>query len=270
MAEKAPLGTLKTSATVDEILAQLASIEAVERKMQSRSSVYFGFGILALFLGFFLLAVAGVGLILWAIAVVLFFLAWASSRPSMDLTRFAKVQRLLAILRIDMPTRARVKIAFDARDTAYKAFGSNDQGFNQTWLELSGKLADGNTFHYEVSQTVKRKVKSKHRGQKIKDSIRERLTLALQPNAARYPGVGQAAAVLKSVQPPSPALVVHALHASDKEVVATLQSQVVKRLNNTYIGNGQSHLISGDQLLGAMVWLYRGLKEVKAGVIKKA
>ena len=197
--------TYTASKPCDQVIGELKVLGRLDKtteRLRSGFATRGGFAIAGAVL-FFLLAIMTIGItLIFAIPLLIYGIQQLSKRSG--LTNYDVPDRLylgpinmLEKLRADIPPGQPVDIKIDFNhyhDPKYQqssegggVFSNIKRGkYEITWLELGGCLMEGTKFRIRISQSIKRKSKSKKRGTKISESLRERYTLMLMPAADRY------------------------------------------------------------------------------------
>jgi hypothetical protein len=258
-------GVNQLNEKVDLLLARLRFAAAADRKAQRLARI-FGVLTIVMIVGVIgacnVLAdgVVGLPLKLVVIGVMIALVGvvarvWLRYRRlDLDDRKLQTVQRVLGILRADIPKDAPVALTVDLR--GYKA-GGKEVGrkgpvtlYRHAWLDLTVPLADGNTITLEVTDRVKRKTKRK----KSREQCRSDVDLGLRLDK-RYGDASEAVRRLRGLVVPKPLGMV------------TVQSGRVtdgraRRLSasfSTPVSLSDAQLVGGDALLAAVRWAYAGL-----------
>ena len=191
--------------TCDRVIEELTVLRELDKATErQRSSLAFrgGFAIAAAVL-FFFLAIPTVGITLVvAIPALIYAIVQLSARAQLfnydvaDRFYLAPINALTK-LKVDIPPGqpVDVKIDFNQYNQPKYELSSESGGmfssikrgkYEIMWFELSGCLMEGTKFRIRVSQNIKRKEKSKKKGTKITESLREKYNLMLIPAADRY------------------------------------------------------------------------------------
>ena len=104
---------------------------------------------------------------------------------------------MLEKLKADIPPGQPVNVKIDFNDYSNSRYEKSSEGggvfssikrnkYEILWFELSGCLMEGTKFRLRISQVIKRKSKTKKRGTKISESLREKYNIMLLPAADRY------------------------------------------------------------------------------------
>ena len=104
---------------------------------------------------------------------------------------------ILEKLKADIPPGQPVNVKIDFNDYSNSQYEKSSEGggvfsavkrnkYEILWFELSGCLMEGTKFRLRISQVIKRKSKTKKRGTKISESLREKYSIMLLPAADRY------------------------------------------------------------------------------------
>lgn len=205
------------------------------------------------------LKLVAIGAMIVLVAVVA--RAWLRYRRlDLDDRKLHAVQKVLGILRADIPKDAPVALMVDLR--GYKA-GGKEVGrkgqatlYRHPWLDLTVTLADGNTITIEVVDRVKRKVKRK----KTREQCRSDVDLGLRLDK-RYGDASEAARRLQRLGVPKPLgmVTVRAGRVTDGRA---------RRLSasfSTPVSLSEAQLVGGDALLAAVRWAYTGLAAAPRG-----
>jgi hypothetical protein len=263
-------GVNQLNEKVDLLLARLRLASAADRKAQRWARIFLGLTIVMIVASIgacnLLVDAAGLPLRLVAIGVMIVLVAvvaraWLRYRRlDLDDRKLQTVQKVLGILRADIPKDAPVALTVDLR--GYKA-GGKEVGrkgpvtlYRHPWLDLTVPLADGNTITLEVTDRVKRKAKRK----KTREQCRSDVDLGLRLDK-RYGDASEAVGRLRRlVVPKSLGMVtVQAGRATDGRA---------RRLSasfSTPVSVSVAQLVGGDALLAAVRWAYAGLAAAPRG-----
>lgn len=274
-------------------LTEIFRVAGVSDKRAERNTTI---GCVTGFLGFFgfffgvSIAMEAESPIGWGITVLfLCMTAWGAwfynknSKFDIEDDKLELVTRLIPLLQTDTKENQALSVKIDFRPASYetaefvleeKALGGSVYGeiksykISQKWLELQGRLVDGTAYKLELERLGKSKVKPKKKGRrKVKSRLQERITVSLRPSVARYPDLDKIKEKLPKEPPNS--LKVSSLRAEPNQVRATFITPLASKF--TYRAQleeeGWDHIASADNLAGALVYLYRGLKGLKAETI---
>ena len=197
--------------------------------------------------------------------------------------KLALLSELLPLLEVDTKETQALKVNVDFRPASHetpefvaeeKVVGSSFYGqvkaykIRQKWLELQGRLVDGTAYKLEIERLNKSKVKPKKKSRtKTKSRLQERLIVSLRPSPSRYPHLTQLRQKLPANPPNSLKLL--SVQSEESQVRAVFETPGANVVS--YRGQeeqGMEHLASAHNAAGALVFLYRGLKSLKAQAIK--
>ncbi|MBI3928688.1 MAG: hypothetical protein HY319_24320 [Armatimonadetes bacterium] len=274
-----------------ELLAQAhASDKAAEKEKKRGSTVgctgclltFAAFPVLGLMLDADGSAIPGIVLVVLGLGAAGWGWRHYSTYDAFDLDdhKLGAVRRCLELLQVDMRPEGEVTAVVDFRKADTDPFlqhketvGSSPFGdvmayqYRQPWLELQGRLLDGTGYSLEIVRLLKSKVKPKKKGRrKVKSLIQDRISVQLRTQSAHYPDVSP---LIDSLPAQLPAqLRIRSLQAQGDRVQACFETPVATRLEyRSTSEQNVEHLGSADSLVGALVFLYRGLKQVKAGAV---
>lgn len=251
---------------VDLLLARLRIAAAADKRGERRTRI---FGVLTI-----VLIVAFVGAcdlivdtiqVAWpfkALAITLLIVLvllvarrWVVSRSQdLDDRKLQTTQKVLGILRADIPKDALVALTVDLR--GYRTGGEvvKQKGsvtlYRHAWLTLSVPLADGNTISLGITDRVKRKTKRK----RSREQYRSDVDLALRMDK-RYGDAADVVHRLRQLPAPKPLRVVTV--AAGKTVDGRAR-RFSARLS-TQVPLSESEVLRGDAVLGVVRWAYAGL-----------
>jgi hypothetical protein len=260
-------GVNQLSEKVDLLLARLRIAAAADKRTQRNARI---FGVLTIllivaFVGACDLLVDGVAplalpyklLAMSALIVLVVLVArrWHRyRRQDLDDRKLQTVQKVLGILRADIPRDSAVALTVDLR--GYKV-GGTEAGrkgavtlYRHAWLTLTVPLADGNTITLEVTDRVKRKVKRK----KSREQCRSAVDLGLRLDK-RYGDAADAVRRLRRLPVPKSLGLVTVTDGPKTDGRA-------RRLSARFatpVTLSDSQLVAGDALLAAVRWAYVGL-----------
>lgn len=263
------VGRYKLQGTPDKMLATLRQAQVDDKVAEKRtrsfgctSAVVFLIGFGSLFFEAFAVAM-GMGVVFASCLVAASY--W--SRRNVDDRKIEVPLRLLEIARADLSPTCILNLELDFRTYHNDRCRTGPENWAQTWMTLKGKLADGNRFKIQVEWIIRRREKAKHRGRKVKERLRDRVTLGLRVNPRSYPWPQQVSEALVMAPPPAPLLLSWVRPLPGRlEICLTTPPQLKFGLGLT--SQAQDGVqITGDTLLGTLVWTYRGLKVAKARVI---
>ncbi len=209
--------------------------------------------------------------LLLTVVVVFAIQARKYTQYDLDDRKLETVVRLLQMLRVDTPPDEDVKLAVDFRDyrKGGKQLSRQSSGvfnsetsykYSHGWLDLSGILADGNGFRLAVTESIYRKERKKRKYTKVKERIQGLVTVEVRLKVSRY---GDPQAVMTALeQAPSPApLVLKKIRVRGRKLAVSLVTEWAMKTKGRYgpEQHGQEHLIDGDAVLGALLWVYNAL-----------
>lgn len=193
------------------------------------------------------------------------------------------VRELLPLLQTDTKDNQVLSVKIDFRPATHekaefvlaeKVVGNSFYGdvksykVSQKWFQLQGRLVDGTAYKIEVERQGKDKVKPKKKGRtKVKSRMQERISVSLRPSPSRYPDLTN----VKKALPKSPpnSLKILNLKPQDNQLRADFVTPQAKKMTYRGLDNadGMENLASADNIAAALVYLYRGLKGLKAQTI---
>jgi hypothetical protein len=247
----------------DRLMATLERIRTEDKRAERTVGASCG-------LAFVFFLIAGIGFmasspVVLMAAVVLFVVALiASNRAQQHDLEDRKYEVPLHFLRVvaadtSPGTPLRLDVDFQRYNTPANLKRSGI--YLHSWLALRGRLADGTRFAFEVTACVKRKEKSKRRGTRVSERIRETVVMTLAFSPDRYPSAAVIERELRALPPP-PGLSLTAFCLSGKNSLrATLTLPPCLLVNGHGTHEGQ---VTGDTLLTLLVWAYRAARGAKA------
>jgi hypothetical protein len=202
-------------------------------------------------------------------AVVFRVLQVLARRHDVDDRRLETAARLLRMLGADTAEGASAELKLDLRGYLKAGRLVEKQGgfFSSVktwkssfpWLQLTGALVDGTRYQIGVVDTIGRKTKSKRKYKKVKERFRSQivLKLRLRPRAG---AVEPIVAALEAAEPPSPLSRV-AVKGSGQLLEVRLATPPAVQTKGRYRTTpaDPARLVSGDQLLSALLWTWDGI-----------
>lgn len=186
-----------------------------------------------------------------------------ADRYNLDNQRLALVQGVLKHLSVDLPPAKELDMVVDFRATDTTPFlQTGDIGtgsFSQPWLKLQGCFLDGTAFSIGIDQLVKKKTRYKRKGSKIKRKVAERLTVELKASPRAYPDLSTINNFLGD--PPA------RLRATVKGAGPRLKAVFMTERAMPYVDPASVGVTQADTLLAGLVFLYRGMRRLKADSI---
>jgi hypothetical protein len=264
---KADVTRLKND--VDSVIARFVAVAARDRRLMWTTRVLATLTIIGVVASLGFLALADtllrrpqdflLGLAILAGVTAVLGVGWrAVRREDLDDRKLRTIQRVLRILRADIPKDAAVEVAIDLRSYDRGGEKVNTRGrvtkYRHEWLDLAVPLADGNV----VSLTVTDVVKSKSR----RRSTRQQWTTSVDVGvrlARRYVSAAEAARRLRARPTPSPLRLVA---VAGRRPPAGARDRLEARLTSGVSPHG-AELVSGDTLLALVQWLYAGLADTR-------
>ncbi|MGE0489801.1 MAG: hypothetical protein AB7S38_11390 [Vulcanimicrobiota bacterium] len=187
-----------------------------------------------------------------------------ASEHDLDDQRLALVQAVLKHLSVDLPTGKELDLVVDFRATDTSSFlqtgDVNTGSFSQPWLKLQGRFLDGTAFSIGIDQLIKKKTKYKRKGSKIKRKVAERLTVELKASPRAYPDLSTINNFLGN--PPARLRTATVKGAGPRLKAVFLTQQAMPYVEPATVGVSQA-----DTLLEGLVFLYRGMRRLKADSI---
>lgn len=274
----------------DQILPQLQGVAAQDaigdqqRKREgTRLGLFTGLGCAAIFASFFFLGLfpplAVVGFIGGAVLVVL---AVKTGRKKaqldaldLDNDRLALVQQLIQSLTRDLRAGRPLALTLCHGEATEKGVKTNEekqgnwftgqvtvQEYEDDWLRLRGRFADGSVFRIEVTQETKRKSKPKRKYTKVTDRNRERVRVSLRVPAQRYPNLARINQHLQAqVLANHVGLQVCGIQASGNviRIAARTWAYVDQRLRHGTRETGQQNKLIAGKVLAMLAFIYGAL-----------
>jgi hypothetical protein len=175
---------------------------------------------------------------------------YVSSRQDLDDRKVLSAQRLVNVLRADVPAGQKIFVHVDFRN-----YQQGVKRYQHGWLELRTALADGNGVALTIRDTIRRKEKPKRKYTKVTERIVSGVTVSLRLSR-RYGDPAALVARLESLPLEAP-FRLRQIAARGRSVRASFTTPVATSVR------GQRHgfeaLASGDTLLQALRWLYGGI-----------
>ncbi|MCA9790898.1 MAG: hypothetical protein KC910_03855 [Candidatus Eremiobacteraeota bacterium] len=188
-----------------------------------------------------------------------------ASEYDLDDQRLALVQAVLRHLALDLPPSKELELVVDFRQadtTPFLQTGDTNTGsFCQPWLQLRGRFLDGTAFSIGIEQLVKKKTKYKRKGNRIKRKVGERLIIDLKTSPSAYPDLANINEFLGS--PPA-----RLRAASVKAVGQRVKAVLMTERAMPYVDPASVGVSQADTLLEGLVFVYRGLRRLKANGIQ--
>jgi hypothetical protein len=251
--------------TADTLLAQVQAMKASDDTAEKKVS-FWGAGCavsaLGLFGSFFMAQLLGPWAAVPIVACVAFgilCLRKMKVHGEMDLEdrKVETLQKVLSVLRADVPAVQPVKVEVDFRDYVKAGQQRAPGSYTQTWLRTATALADGTAVALSLAEDVKRKERRKRKYTKVKERITGEASIELRL-ARQYGDAAAAAERLRSVPPP-PGYRVAGLQGAGRRLHATLRTAPAARLKARGAPLVTGKLPDADTLLVALRWAYRGL-----------
>jgi len=290
--------------TCDELVAQLESARAADKRAEGKTKSAVGLGCLVLAVGaigsFVLLglslerSIPGGIVTIAALTVVLataaFVRAGLASRGDVDDRKLDTAARFARVIRADLPSASRLRLQLDLRpvdkggelkehrrEKAFRfLFVMHEKTWKWThdWFRASGTLADGTRFDVRAGEDVTKReipVKKKKPGKtKIKTKIKERfqghVDLALRLGSGRA-GLGDAVAKALADIPPPSGMKARRIRGLDRRVVVSVQVPEVRRRGYGLRVDPETEKarLSADHVLQTFLWVYDALGRSGAG-----
>jgi len=202
------------------------------------------------------------------IPVVLTVLYVRVKRHDLDDRKLATALKFFRVLRADVPQDGVVDLRIDFRDHRKGGRLVSKEGglgrpkvfqYEHAWFAARARLADGNEIQVAVTADVTRKEKPKRKYTKV----RERWFETVEITARLKDVYGDAAAIAEKLRGSGPptGMVVRRVAGADGRVRASFETPEFREM--TARGgssvSGQENRVTGDFLLGAVVWFYRGI-----------
>ena len=187
-------------------------------------------------------------------------------KRDLDDRKVATLQKLVKVLRADLPADRPVRLRVDFRsyvDGGTKVSesggrtGPTSSAYAHEWLRVRGALADGTVADLALSEDIKRKEKPKRKRNKVKERITGEVTVSLRLGR-QYGDAAAAAERLRSVQPP-PGCTVSGVKGAGRRLHASLRTNTYMKLSSRRVNREEGKLPDADVLLQALRWTYRGI-----------
>jgi hypothetical protein len=261
-----PPGVHRLREGADRLLARFGAAAVEDKAAERMARVFKVITVVcavATVVGFFVLGETDLDpLVTWIVELALAALAvlsglrWrACARLDLDDRKLQTIQRVLGILRADIPRDAPVSLTVDLRPYDRGGHVVVKQGpstkYRHAWLELTATLADGTIVTLGLTDRVKRKVK--RRG--AREQWRSDLDLGLRP-ARRYGPVSEAARRMRERPVPPPLRLVTLREGPGDPRQAR---RLWARLRTPVTPSVPAQLAGGDTLLAILRWAYGGL-----------
>ncbi|MBI4861501.1 MAG: hypothetical protein HY815_14760 [Candidatus Riflebacteria bacterium] len=189
--------------------------------------------------------------------------------------KYQSVVKLLKVTMPDLDPAHPIKMMIDFRGadvggqlvkTEGGGFFSSEsvRWFDHPWLTLRTRFADGNEISIGVSQSVKCKSKKKRKRTRIRMAGTETLRIALKLRPA-YGAPEKTLEALRAIAVPA-GLTLSAARSKDRWIKATFRTglAVVEGRLSEVKGGSVGLLLDGHKLLGALLWLDRGIGTARA------
>ena len=262
--------------------------DTLAEKMKKRWSVVLIVGGIVAFLGLFAAASMAESGMSWgwllpaaaAVAAVVGLVNFLRyDRYDLDNRKLELASTLLGALAADTPITESLQLTLDFRD--YRKGGSltgeDKEGgwlggrvriyrYEHAWLDLRGRLADGNTYRIGVVDRVTRKEKPKRKYTKVRETIRGEVQVQLGVKVSRYGDPSRAAALLEETPPPAP-LFRRSVRAGARRLKVVLGSPPSVEVRGRSQGSkeGEANLVTGEAIIKTMLWVYDGLAQARQG-----
>lgn len=211
-------------------------------------------------------------------AAVFFGIRWRRfGRLNFENRRYLLVAGLLKYLSADIgpdqPVQVRVDLNRYRRKEYLKKYTGglmnpvSTYAYRQPWLEVGGKLLDGNRFSLTIEMLVKRKERQKRKYKKVAESFRERIALAITTKPGRYPQLAQIQQLVKATNLRGPFTPLNWEAQGAELTVSGLTRVSARRFgrNATVIDTPPStDLVNVDDGLRLLVTAYGGLDLCRA------
>lgn len=200
-------------------------------------------------------------------AIVLLVVRARVKRFDLDDRRLGAALRLVKVLRADIPASSTIQLHLDFRPYRKGGTQTSKEGgvlgprvehYEQGWLDLRTRLADGNALSVSVKERVTRRTKPKRKYNKVTERISD-LVVFLVRLDKRY-GAAEPVVARLQTRGPSGQVVVKRAAARGramKVVLATPVAVAVSGRSNTR--RGFETLATGDTLLQGLRWIYGGI-----------
>ncbi len=214
-----------------------------------------------------------------AVGIVLLVAFLRERRFDLDNRKLATVTRFLGVVEADTPKSRPVSLSIDFRDTrkAGKRLAGKGVGgvfsavrvarYSHAWLEMSGTLADGSWWRFQVVDRVTRKEKRKRKYTKVRQTTRSVILFELRPKPSRGVKIEELVAVLRGRIPPNP-LAIRRIGLRGDRVSAVLLSPPWTITSGPAPASTEPgrNAVNGDTLLEILMWGYDGLRHAARGV----
>jgi hypothetical protein len=251
--------------TTETLLAQVQAMKASDDSAE-RASAWWkggcGLSVLVAFFSLWFLEAVGIWGLTVTVAAVGFGI-FAARRmihhDQLDLEdrKVETLQKLLSLLRADVPAVQPVKVDVDFRDYVKAGEQRAPGSWSHTWLRTTTALADGTALALTLAEDVKRKERRKRKYTKIKERIVGEAAIDLRLGR-QYGDAAAAADRLRALAPP-PGFVAASVRGSGRRLHASLRAAPAGRLTARSGPTVTGKLPDADTLLVALRWAYRSL-----------
>lgn len=251
--------------TADTLLAQVSAMKASDDTAEKKTSLWSGgcvVSVISAFASFWLFDVVGP----WAAILTVFGVGFGilcgvkmTKYKEMDLEdrKVETLQKLLSVLRADVPAVQPLKVEVDFRDYVKAGEQKEPGSWSHTWLRTTTSLADGTAVALALGEDVKRKERRKRKYTKVKERITGEAAVELRL-ARQYGDAAAVAERLKSL--PAPAgYAVAGVAGSGRRLHAALRTAPCNRLTARTGPSVTGKLPDADTMLVALRWAYRAL-----------
>jgi hypothetical protein len=265
------------SDTPDRLLAIFEEAHTSDKWAEGRARLFLGLGLAGL-IGGVIIGVVGAGTEALAIAaaggalvvggIVCLIVRARYKRYDLEDRKLATVTQFLKIVAADSPQTAPINVAIDFRSYLKATSPAESSGgwgepklkrYQHSWLHLAGSLLDGNRYDLEVTDHISRKEKPKRKYTKVKERIGSRICLGLRLHSRYGAAEGVAGALVKL--PPPAGLTATAVRGRGRALSVVLACtptvSTTSRAGRHVSGPGLE--VTGNTLLGALLWCYEGL-----------
>jgi hypothetical protein len=260
----------------DPIVDRLTAAETEDKSAERSKKMWTGVGCtgaVMVFGSFFLISVLG---FFAAIPIVLgllicipgFVIAARHGNHDLNDRKLGTARRVVSLLRADIPVAEPVSLTVDfrpydkagppAEKTGSGWSGPRSERYEQTWLELKTRLADGTAVTASLVDRVSKKMKPKRKRTKTTEAWITLATVSLRLDK-RYGDAATVAARLANTSPDG-AWKVRSCRGQGRSLVAVLvtpRGRVVTNRSTT--SSGMDDIGNADTLLRTLRWLYGGL-----------
>ncbi len=258
--------------TADGLLARLAVAASEDRQAEAKAKklgILAGFSLLLSILLVFANFFKAAGFVLVSVIVWLVFYKLTKAHD-LENRKVEMAAKLLKMIRADAPAQEQISLKIDFRgykeggevvDAKSEGFGSTVQKFRDPWLALVARLADGNVVRLDVTDDVTLKSKRKRKYTKERERFATQVDLSLRPQAC-YGDPTAIAGRLKLITPPR-VFTLKGIRVNESRIHASFETgpMLTVRSPRAPLLPDMSKALTAEDLLGVLMWAYRGLRK---------